>query len=75
MNDPSESVISNPIMARQDRGISNRKGMGNGVVTAWMNAKKPKSIDVAMTITAQEHTRGISEKFNTSSNGVIDEQR
>ena len=40
LEEPNETPISNAITARQDRGISNRKSLGGGVVEYCLHERK-----------------------------------
>ena len=75
VNQPSETDISNPIMARQDRGISNQRSIGGALLsTVKMNYKRIEcQTDVAKTLMARDY-KGFNTGFDTQ-NGIIEKCR
>ena len=72
INKPSETPISNTIMSRQGRGISNQKSIGGELLnTVKMNYKRIEGkIDIAKTIMSRDY-KGFNTGFDTQ-NGVIE---
>lgn len=73
VNEPRETTISNTIMSRQGRGISNRRGIGGvSLNTYHMNGNRvDKQSDIAKTLMARDY-KGFGTGFDTQ-NGVIEE--
>ena len=73
INEPQKTSISNTIMARQDRGISNQKGIGGvSLNTYHMNGNRvDKQSDIAKTLMARDY-KGFGTGFDTQ-NGIIEE--
>lgn len=73
VNEPRETTISNTIMSRQDRGISNHRGIGGvSLNTYHMNGNRvDKQSDIAKTLMARDY-KGFGTGFDTQ-NGVIEE--